>query len=67
MRFVLGSGSPARLMVLRAAGLAPTVVVPGIDEDAVGGDTPRDQVEALAEAKARACSGGSTRPSRRSS
>ncbi len=44
-------------MVLRAAGLNPTVVVPGIDEDAVGGDTPRDQVEALAEAKARAVLG----------
>jgi septum formation protein len=57
VRFVLGSGSPARLATLQAAGLSPEVVVPGIDEDAIRADTVRELVEALAEAKARAVLG----------
>jgi len=57
VRFILGSGSPARLVTLQAAGLAPEVVVPGIDEDAIRADSVRELVELLAEAKARAVLG----------
>ncbi len=58
MQFVLASQSPARLMVLRNAGIEPVVQVSGVDEDAVvaalpAGATPEDIVTALAEAKAR--------------
>ena len=35
LTFVLGSASPARRSVLRAAGVEPVVVVSGVDEDAV--------------------------------
>ncbi|HYS34795.1 MAG TPA: Maf family protein, partial [Pseudonocardiaceae bacterium] len=35
MRLVLASASPARLSVLRAAGVEPLVRVSGVDEDAV--------------------------------
>jgi len=35
MRVVLASASPARLAVLRAAGLDPEVIVSGVDEDAL--------------------------------
>lgn len=52
MRFVLGSGSPARLAVLRRAGLDPEIVVPGIDEDAIHDTDVRARVGKLAEAKA---------------
>lgn len=58
MRLVLASASPARLAVLRAAGLEPVVRVSGVDEDAVTaslvGPTPDALVAALAEAKAEA-------------
>jgi len=40
VRVVLGSSSPARLSTLRAAGLRPEVVVPGVDEDAVVAAVP---------------------------
>lgn len=57
MRFVLASASPARLSVLRAAGLDPDVVVSGVDEDAVAASlpdpAPAELVTALAAAKAR--------------
>ncbi len=58
MQFVLASQSPARLMVLRNAGIEPVVQVSGVDEDAIvaalpAGATPEDIVTALAEAKAR--------------
>jgi septum formation protein len=49
--FVLGSASPARLATLRAAGLAPVVVVSGVDEAAYDGLPPGDLALALAEAK----------------
>ncbi|KZM75968.1 septum formation inhibitor Maf [Nocardia terpenica] len=57
--FVLGSASPARLQVLRAAGLSPLVRVSAVDEDAVAaalpaGTPPEQVVVALARAKARA-------------
>lgn len=56
MRVVLASASPARLGLLRAAGLDPVVEVSAVDEDALlagMGDTrPGDRVTALALAKA---------------
>jgi septum formation protein len=55
---VLASASPARLSVLRAAGVEPMVIVSGVDEDAVTAGltdpTPEDTVTALATAKAAA-------------
>lgn len=58
MRFVLASASPARLSVLRAAGIEPAVVVSGVDEDAVAATltdpSPTELVTALALAKAEA-------------
>jgi nucleoside triphosphate pyrophosphatase len=56
VRLVLASASPARLAVLRAAGVDPVVRVSGVDEDAVAatlpGATPAQLVTALARAKA---------------
>ncbi|MFC6089473.1 Maf family protein [Saccharothrix sp. BKS2] len=64
MRFVLASQSPARLAVLRAAGVEPEVRVSGVDEDALAASltdpTPEQLVTALALAKAEAIAGGST-------
>lgn len=61
MNVVLASRSPARLAILRAAGVEPEVRVSGIDEDAVlelmdtaGDVNAADQVTALARAKATA-------------
>ncbi|MBT2524008.1 septum formation inhibitor Maf [Streptomyces sp. ISL-99] len=51
-RFVLASASPARLGLLRQAGLAPEVVVSGVDEDAITAPTPGELALVLAEAKA---------------
>ncbi|MGC0364943.1 septum formation protein [Rhodococcus sp. 27YEA15] len=56
-QLVLASASPARLAVLRAAGVSPLVRVSGVDEDAVteklGPDAdPAHVVTVLAEAKA---------------
>jgi nucleoside triphosphate pyrophosphatase len=58
VQFVLASQSPARLLVLRAAGIEPVVQVSGVDEDAIvaalGRDAPHEHVVVtLAEAKAR--------------
>ncbi|WP_182546067.1 Maf family protein [Halosaccharopolyspora lacisalsi] len=56
MRFVLASASPARLSVLRSAGVDPVVRVSGVDEDAVTATltdpTPAELVTTLAESKA---------------
>jgi septum formation protein len=49
---VLASASPARLGLLRAAGLDPTVIVSGVDEEALGALPPAELVVRLAEAKA---------------
>jgi septum formation protein len=51
---VLASASPARLGVLRAAGLEPEVMVSGVDETAFSAPTPAGLAGQLAEAKAAA-------------
>lgn len=61
MRLVLASASPARLSILRSAGVEPIVRVSGVDEDAVAAalvdPKPADLVTALAQAKADAVLG----------
>ncbi|MDR1238444.1 MAG: Maf family nucleotide pyrophosphatase [Propionibacteriaceae bacterium] len=57
MRLILASASPARLKVLRDAGLHPEAVVSGVDEDAITADTGPALVKALARAKAEAVAG----------
>lgn len=54
VRFVLASGSPARLATLRAAGVEPEVRVSGCDEQAVQASSTAALVAALAAAKAQA-------------
>jgi septum formation protein len=54
MRLILASASPARLKVLRDAGLHPEVLVSGVDEDAITADNGPALVKALARAKAEA-------------
>ncbi|MFJ2215869.1 Maf family protein [Streptomyces sp. NPDC101062] len=51
-RLVLASASPARLGLLKQAGLAPEVIVSGVDEDALSAPTPAELALVLAEAKA---------------
>jgi septum formation protein len=51
---ILASASPARLAVLRAAGLDPKVVVSGVDEEAISAESPSALCLALARAKAAA-------------
>ncbi|MGK5631739.1 Maf family protein [Streptomyces sp. URMC 123] len=53
-RLVLASASPARLGLLRQAGLAPDVIVSGVDEDALHADSPAELALVLAQAKAEA-------------
>ena len=57
MQLVLASQSPARLQVLRGAGVEPLVYISGVDEDALMSTMPEEAspesiVVALAEAKA---------------
>jgi septum formation protein len=51
-RLVLASASPARLALLRQAGLAPEVVVSGVDESLTTAPRVGEQVALLAVAKA---------------
>jgi septum formation protein len=51
---VLASASPARLALLRGAGLDPEVIVSGVDESAFSAVTPAELVAVLAQAKASA-------------
>lgn len=61
-RLVLASTSPARLALLRAGGIEPTTISPGVDEDAVAErasqlgliNSTADMVHILAKAKAEA-------------
>ncbi|MFE7385734.1 nucleoside triphosphate pyrophosphatase [Streptomyces zhihengii] len=53
-RLVLASASPARLNLLKQAGLDPHVIVSGVDEDALSAPTPAELALVLAEAKAAA-------------
>jgi septum formation protein len=53
-RLVLASASPARLSLLRQAGLAPEVVVSDVDESAYPAPRVAEQVALLAAAKAAA-------------
>lgn len=55
---VLASASPARLGLLRQAGLDPRVVVSGVDEDAISAGSPAELARVLAEAKASAVAAG---------
>jgi septum formation protein len=59
-RLVLASASPARLQLLRQAGLAPEVVVSGIDESTVTSPRVAELVALLASAKAQAVARGET-------
>jgi septum formation protein len=56
---VLASASPARLATLRAAGIHPTVVVSGVDEDRLNGLPPAELALQLAELK---CAAVADRP-----
>jgi septum formation protein len=56
VRLILASASPARLRTLRAAGLAPEVVVSGIDEALPTAGRVSDMVAELARKKAEAVS-----------
>ncbi|WP_055587931.1 Maf family protein [Streptacidiphilus griseoplanus] len=49
---VLASASPARLGLLRQAGLDPQVIVSGVNEEALSASTPGELALLLAEAKA---------------
>ncbi|MGH3713856.1 MAG: Maf family protein [Micromonosporaceae bacterium] len=53
-QLVLASASPARLAQLRAAGIAPSVVVSGVDESTVSEPVPGRLALRLAELKAEA-------------
>lgn len=51
-RLILASASPARLQVLRGAGLDPEVIVSGVNEQGIQADTPTELCLKLAQLKA---------------
>ena len=51
IHLVLASASPARLQTLRSAGIEPTVIVSGVDEDQLGDLPPAELALQLAELK----------------
>ena len=51
MHLILASQSPARLATLRSAGVEPTVIVSGVDEDQLEGLPPAEVALQLAELK----------------
>jgi septum formation protein len=55
-RLVLASASPARLGLLRQAGVEPEVIVSGVDEDGITAGSPEELARLLAEEKASAVS-----------
>jgi septum formation protein len=58
VRVVLASQSPARLAVLRAAGIHPEVIVSGVDEDAYSAPSTGELTQVLASAKAETVAAG---------
>ena len=54
MRIILASASPARLTLLRAAGIQPEVIVSGVDEDRITSTDAANLAAALAQLKCRA-------------
>jgi septum formation protein len=58
VRVVLASASPARLAVLRAAGIDPEVVVSGVDESLYSAASTAELTGVLAEAKATTVASG---------
>jgi len=62
VRLVLASASPARLAILRSAGIEPAVVVSGIDESRLTGLPPRELALQLAELKCAAVADGPDLP-----
>jgi len=58
VRVVLASASPARLAVLRAAGIDPEVIVSGVDEDAFSAPSTGELTLVLATAKASTVAAG---------
>ncbi len=55
---ILASASPARLAVLRSAGLEPKVMVSGVDESALSAGTTAELAGLMAQAKAAAVAAG---------
>ena len=53
---ILGSGSPRRVRILRELGIDPLIDPPGIPEDPLDGEAPREHVLRLAAEKARSVS-----------
>jgi nucleoside triphosphate pyrophosphatase len=58
VRVVLASASPARLAVLRAAGIDPEVVVSGVDESLYSAESTAELTGVLADAKATTVASG---------
>jgi septum formation protein len=57
VHLVLASQSPARLETLRSAGVEPTVIVSGVEEEQIDGLPPAELALQLAELKAAAVAG----------